>query len=318
MNIQRYCAKEPAIFCCSVCLSTSFFEKRGNDVMRVMALVVGILLTWIPGSFAEALQFPEISSWKNTAEIQSFIPKTLYEYINGAADLYLACDFEELNVAEYGNEKKASVIVEAYRHATPEDAFGIYSQERLPDGNFLNIGAEGYIDQHVLNFVSGRYYVKINSFNTGAEDREVLLLFAKKMAADLGEKGGLPSILTAFPAEGKRSHSEKYITRNFLGYPFLHSAFTADYESVGRKFKLFLIDAVKVDESRNIIQQYLRQIKSPVKEISEGRYTLADPYHGIIDLVWKGRYILGIADLPDEGLRSKFLKRFEEEIQKRK
>lgn len=286
--------------------------------MKVMALVVGILLTWIPGSFAEGLQFPEISSWKNTAEIQSFIPKTLYEYINGAADLYLACDFEELKVAEYGNEKKASVIVEAYRHATPEDAFGIYSQERLPDGNFLNIGAEGYIDQHVLNFVSGRYYVKINSFNTGAEDREVLQLFAKKMAADLGEKGGLPSILTAFPAEGKRSHSEKYITRNFLGYSFLHSAFTADYESAGRKFKLFLIDAAKVDESRNIIQQYLRQIKSPIKDINEGRHTLADPHHGIIDLVWKGRYIWGIADLPDEGLRTKFLKRFEEEIQKKK
>jgi len=286
--------------------------------MKVMALVVGILLTWIPGSFAESLQFPEISSWKNTAEIQSFIPKTLYEYINGAADLYLACDFEELKVAEYGNEKKASILVEAYRHATPEDAFGIYSQERLPDGNFLNIGAEGYIDQHVLNFVSGSYYVKINSFNTGAEDREVLQLFAKKMASDLGEKGGLPSILTAFPAEGKRSHSEKYITRNFLGYSFLHSAFTADYESAGRKFKLFLIDAVKVDESRNIIQQYLRQIKSPVKDINEGRHTLADPHHGIIDLVWKGRYIWGIADLPDEGLRTKFLKRFEEEIQTKK
>ena len=286
--------------------------------MKVMALVVGILLTWIPGSFAEGLQFPEISSWKNTAEIQSFIPKTLYEYINGAADLYLACDFEELKVAEYGNEKKASIIVEAYRHRTEEDAFGIYSQERLPDGNYLSIGAEGYIDRHILNFVTGRYYVKINSFNTGAEDREVLQLFAKKMAADLGEKGGLPSILTAFPAEGKRSHSEKYITRNFLGYSFLHSAFTADYESAGRKFKLFLIDAAKVDESRNIIQQYLRQIKSPIKDINEGRHTLADPHHGIIDLVWKGRYLWGIADLPDEGLRTKFLKRFEEEIQKKK
>jgi hypothetical protein len=287
-------------------------------MMRVMALVLGILLTWVPNSFAEGLPFPEIAGWQNTAEIQTFIPKTLYEYINGAADLYLACDFEELKVAEYGNVKKASVIVEAYRHRTPEDAFGIYSQERLPDGNFLGIGAEGYIDQHLLNFVTGRYYVKINSFNAGAEDREVLQLFAKKMAEGSGEKGGLPSILSAFPGEGKKSHSEKYITRNFLGYPFLHSAFTADYESAGRKFKLFLIDAIKADESRNIIQQYLRQIKNPETGLSEGRYTLADPHHGTVDLSWKGRYIWGTVDLPDAGLRSKFMKRFEEEIQKRK
>jgi hypothetical protein len=286
--------------------------------MRVMVLVLGILLTWAPCSIANGLQFPEITGWTNTAEIQTFIQKTLYEYINGAADLYLASDFEELKVAEYGNEKKASVIVEAYRHRTEEDAFGIYSQERLPEGNFLSIGAEGYIDQHVLNFVTGRYYVKINSFNTGTEDREVLQLFAKKMAEGSGERGGLPSILSVFPAEGKKSHSEKYITRNFLGYPFLHSTFTADYESAGRKFKLFLIDAIKADESRNIIQQYLRQIKNPEPGLNEGRYTLADPHHGIIDLSWKGRYIWGTVDLPDAGLRSKFMKRFEEEIQKRK
>ena len=284
--------------------------------MRVMALVVGILLTWVPGSIAKGLQFPEIADWNNSAEIQTFIPKTLYEYINGAADLYLASDFEELKVAEYGNEKKASVIVEAYRHRTREDAFGIYSQERLPDGDFLSIGAEGYIDPHILNFVTGRYYVKINSFNTGAEDREVLQLFAKKMAEGSGEIGGLPSILSAFPAEGKKGRSEKYITRNFLGYPFLHSAFTADYESAGSTFKLFLIDAIKADESRSIIQQYLRQIKNPAKGLNEGRYTLADPHHGTIDLYWKGRYIWGTIDLADAGWRSKILKQLEEEIQK--
>jgi hypothetical protein len=114
-----------------------------------------------------------------------------------------------LKVAEYGNEKKASVIVEAYRHRTEEDAFGIYSQERLPEGNFLSIGAEGYIDKNILNFVTGRYYVKINSFKTGAEDREVLQAFAKKMAEGSGERGRLPYILSVFPAEGKKSHSEK-------------------------------------------------------------------------------------------------------------
>jgi hypothetical protein len=68
--------------------------------MRFMALVVGILLTWVPVSIAQGLPFPEISGWKYSTENQLFITKTLYEYINGAADLYLACDFEELKVAD--------------------------------------------------------------------------------------------------------------------------------------------------------------------------------------------------------------------------
>ena len=66
-----------------------------------------------------------------------FSPKTLFEYINGDADLYLMYDFQELKVAEYLNEKKASVIVDVYRHKTPTHAFGIYSQERLPMQTFL-------------------------------------------------------------------------------------------------------------------------------------------------------------------------------------
>ncbi|HBB16591.1 MAG TPA: hypothetical protein DCZ97_06125, partial [Syntrophus sp. (in: bacteria)] len=220
----------------------------------------------------------------------------------------------ELKVAEYVNERKASVVVEAYRHRTPRDAFGIYSQERLPDGNFIEIGAQGYIDKNILNFVCGSYYVKLNSFDTGAEDREVLQAIAKKVAEGLGEKGGLPSRLSAFPLEGKKGNSEKYLTRNFLGYTFFNSAYTADYEVAGKVFRLFLIEAADRQEGRSIIQKYLRQVKNPEREVSEGRYTVSDPHHGVIDLFWKGAYIWGAVDLADADLRSKVLKSFEGNI----
>jgi hypothetical protein len=61
---------------------------------------------------AKDFKFPEMPGWNQSGEVQTFIPKTLYEYINGAADLYLAYDFEELKVAEYQNEKKASVTID--------------------------------------------------------------------------------------------------------------------------------------------------------------------------------------------------------------
>jgi hypothetical protein len=281
---------------------------------RVIYLLLGIMLSWVTGLDAGEIRIPEIAGWKQSGEIQTFSPKTLYEYINGAADLYLACDFEELKVAEYVNERKASVIVEAYRHRTPRDAFGIYSQERLPDGNFLKVGAQGYIDKNILNFVQGNYYVKINSFNTGAEDREVLQATANKVAENLGEKGGLPSLLSAFPPEGKKGNSEKYITRNFLGYTFFNSAYTADYEIAGKAFKLFLIDAADKNECKSIMQKYFRQIKNPEREVTEGRYTVSDPHHGVIDLFWKGAYIWGAVDLADADLRSNYLKSFEGNI----
>ena len=143
--------------------------------------------------------FPEIKGWKQSGEPQTFLPGTLYEYINGGADLYLAYDFQELKVTEYLDDKKATVTVEVYRHKSPTEAFGIYSQERLPDANYLNIGAQGYMDKNILNFLAGSFYVKINSYNTGADDQGVLQAFAKKIEENLNERGGLPSLLVRFP-----------------------------------------------------------------------------------------------------------------------
>src|SRR4030067_1660218 len=115
---------------------------KGSEMMKTICLVLGtIIFLWVPGAEANDFKFPEIAGWKQSGEIQTFTPKTLYEYINGAADLYLAYDFQELKAAEYLNDKKASVTVEIYRHKSPTNAFGIYSQDRLPGGKYLNIGA---------------------------------------------------------------------------------------------------------------------------------------------------------------------------------
>jgi hypothetical protein len=287
--------------------------------MKNICLILGMTVFLCAlRSEAKDFTFPEMPGWNQPGEVQTFIPKTLYEYINGAADLYLSYDFEELKVAEYHNEKKASVTIDVYRHKTPMDAFGIYSQERLPNANSLDIGVQGYYEKNALNFLTGNYYVKINSFNTGADDKEILLAFGKKVSANLGEKGALPSILTAFPKEGKVTNSEKFISKKFLGYAFLHSAFTADYELPGKKFRLFIIETGDPKECRNMIQTYLEQTGKTEMKVAEGRHTISDPHHGEIDLYWRGGNVWGILNLNDLALRSKYLRLLEEGLQKKK
>lgn len=286
--------------------------------LLLFSLVSGFVTPlWSSNSGGKFSPFPEISGWKQSGEILTFSPRKLYDYENGAADLYLTYDFQELKVAEYQNEKKASVTVEVYRHKTPRNAFGIYSQERLSNANFLDIGAQGYLGKGILNFVTGNYYVKMNSIDTGAEDEEVLLTFARKVVENLGGKGSLPSILSAFPEEGKKKNSEKFIAKNFLGYSFLHSGFTADYELSGQKFKLYVIEGADQKECRNMIQKYLEKIEKPRENLAEGRFTLQDPYHGDMDFTWKGKYIWGVLNLGDSALRSKYLKFFEEGLPKK-
>ncbi|MHB8773302.1 MAG: DUF6599 family protein [Syntrophales bacterium] len=276
--------------------------------MRIpLGLVLAAVLIAGPAAAAQDVRFPRVDGWRLTAEVQRFLPKTLYEYINGAADLYLASNFEDLRVAEYANDRKASVVVEVYRHRSPRDAFGIYSQERPADAPPIPVGSQGYADTNLLNFVAGPYYVKISSSGTGAADREVLTRFGTATAAGLEAVGGLPPELRLFPEEGKRANAEKYIVRNFLGYPFLNAVFTAEYERAGRKFRLFILAAKDRAECREVLGRYFRQTKVPEQGLQEGRLRVMDPHHGAVELSWQGRYIWGSVDLADAETASHYL-----------
>jgi hypothetical protein len=158
----------------------------------------------------------------------------------------------------------------------------------------------------------------MNSFNTEREDQEVLYIFAKRVAEKFGEEGSLPSILSSFPKEGRKENSEKFIAKNFLGYSFLHSGFTADYELSGKKFQLFVIEGGDQNDCRNMIQEYLQRTGNLRKRIEEGHFTVKDPYQGEVDFCWKGQYIWGALNLDEPTIRAKYLKLFEGSLPGRK
>jgi hypothetical protein len=283
----------------------------------LLLLVLSCLLggTLFPGASAgegKTPAFPEMTGWKQDGKSQVFSPRTLYEYINGAADLYLTYEFQDLNVGEYKGEGKAAVTVEVYRHGSPTQAFGIYSQERLANARFLDIGAQAYQEPNVLNFIAGPYYVKINGYSTGTEDEKIMLAFGRKMEEVLGGKSSLPKILSSFPQEGRKKNTEKFVSKNFLGYSYFHSGYTADYEVGGKKFKVFAIEGKDAGDCRGMMENYLKQTGNEGKAVAEGPYRLKDRYHGDVDLFWKGRLIWGIVDLNDPEIQSKFLKAFED------
>ena len=52
--------------------------------------------------------FPDIAGMYKTGLPNTYIPENLYEYINGAAESYLAYGFQELFVQIYENDQKQS------------------------------------------------------------------------------------------------------------------------------------------------------------------------------------------------------------------
>ncbi len=290
--------------------------KKG--MIRFLAAAAAVLNLLSPAADAQEKPavFPVMNGWKLADTVQTYSPQNLYDYINGASDLYLTYDFQELRVAEYAGETKASVIVEIYRHKTPTQAFGIYSQERMANADFLDIGTQAYYEEKNLNFLTGSYYVKISSSNTGADDRDILTQFGEKVAANLDGSKEFPAPLSYFPGEGNIKNAEKFIGKNFLGYSYFHSAFLVDYALPGQKFKIFLMEGSSLDDSRNRLYRYFQQVKHPQENIKEGRYEISDPYHGNIEIFWTGKYIGGVLNLPPSPLREKYLSSLEAKLPK--
>jgi hypothetical protein len=237
---------------------------------------------------------PSIPGWKLTMEETVYKPDNLWDLIDGAADLYLEYNFVELRLGRYQNSDSAEIKVELYRHASEADAFGIYSQERYPDYHFLDVGAQGYREKGVLNFLAGSYYVKISSVQAGDMVQEGLLSIAKLVESHLQQPKRMPSLLAVFPKAGRQANTEQYIAKSFLGYSFLNGAYVVTYGGED-SFKSFLIDAGNADQAQKMVSNYLSSISNEgVSKLANGWLKIIDPHNGVIEIGWKDRYLFGV------------------------
>lgn len=244
--------------------------------------------------------FPQMEGWKQKGNPVTYTPDNLYEYIDGAADVFLSYDFVKLATVSLENVEKASITIDIYRHSSPVNGFGIYSQEKSKVGPFLPIGTQGYYEKGILNFLKGSFYVKISGYDLGDRDETVLTETAKLIAQKIDGDNHFPEIVECFPKEEKIENSERYVAENFLGHSFLHSAFVADYNKDGRKFEVFIIQANDENDAGKILDGYLDFVKGKGMEVEnpgDGLCRFQDPYYrssGKMHMKKNGKYIWGL------------------------
>lgn len=243
--------------------------------------------------------FPSFAGWSKKGQPDLYTPDNLFEYINGAAEIFLSYDFQRLASLTYENNKEQTFTVDVYEHSNKRNGFGIYSLEKPQKGNFISIGTQAYYEKGVLNFLKGSFYIKMSGYDLGDNDKKVLTTAARELARALAGVVDFPAAIKCFPGKGKIPNSEAYINKNFLGHSFLHSAFVAEYELNGRKFKVFIIETDKPKEVEEILNNYTAFIKKkgiPVEQ-KETFYRFQDPYYrssGMIHMQMKKNYLWGL------------------------
>ena len=270
--------------------------------MKTMILFAALALTQLavaqPLSELKA-KLPQITGWTIDDDVEVFDSENLYERINGAAPGYILFGFEELTVFVYNrndnNDNGQYITIQIYRHATVEDAFGIYASERPTESNFLAVGAEGYQEGSMMNFFVDDLYVKMESPSTDDDVAKTVKQIALELARHINPQPEFPKQLQYLPVENRIPHSELYIPAGFLGHDFLNRAFIANYEASGKKYQLFVIDAGSVEQAKTMLTKYFQFTKQSTK-FREGRLTINDRFNGDLECQWKGQHICGIVN----------------------
>lgn len=150
----------------------------------------------------------EQEDWRTCRPDESYDRTTIFRYMDGAAELYLAFGFERLLVRRLTREGTPEVTVELYDMGDPGEAFGIFSRNRSSGEAGIGQGSE--IVSSYLLFWRDRYFATIYPDSATAESRRVVRAIGREIAERIGRDGDLPGLLQCLPPVGLIPESIRY------------------------------------------------------------------------------------------------------------
>jgi hypothetical protein len=169
----------------------------------------------------EAIFPAEVSGWKWDGKENHYNRKTIFDYINGAGELYIAYNFNSVKVRRYEKGSQPPITAEVYDMGTSEDAFGVFSFERQDEEAGIGQGSE--FGGGLLRFWKGKFFVSVFAEGQGKEAEAATLDIGKAIANSIKSTGPIPKLLGVLP-NGKTGLLEKS-TRYFHSHILLNQRF---------------------------------------------------------------------------------------------
>ena len=178
---------------------------------------------------------------KRISDVRTFVGQTLWEYIDGGAEIYYLYDFEIVATADYKADS-VEIVVDIYKFDSPDNAYGLYSMLRPVDAQPVKLGVEGFLDPASVVFVKGDYVVKLISYDESEQSTLALTNFSEERANTIPGRTTPPETFSLFPKENLIETSPKYFAESYLGQKFLTDVYTQEYIIGMDTIQLFLSD----------------------------------------------------------------------------
>jgi hypothetical protein len=170
-----------------------------------------------------------VEGWTQAGEVRIYTAENLWEYINGAAMLFVEYGVRTCTTADM-SAAGVSVTVDLYEMASPLAAVGVFKRESSGGvANLTDATVAAVSPPYQALLVKGSTYAKVNVYEgelTESEGRQLL----QGLAASLPGEAVMPQEFSLLPENGKVAGSEGYQPGSLLSLAELTECLYADYE----------------------------------------------------------------------------------------
>ena len=116
-----------------------------------------------------ALFEPSPAGAKVKEKVALYDEKGLFDYIDGAAPIFIDRHFRKLAATEMATPEGSDLVCDVYDMATPENAQAIFDKEKSPNAKLVDGWPEAIVGPMSFVFHHARYYAKLTAFDAKAE-----------------------------------------------------------------------------------------------------------------------------------------------------
>jgi hypothetical protein len=207
--------------------------------------------------------------WKWNGQEEIYASRAIFDYIDGAGEVYLAYNFKNLIVRQFEKTGYPNIIAELYDMGSSNDAYGIFSLERQDEEAGIGQGSE--FGGGLLRFWKGTFFVSVYADGEGREAGQTILSLGQAIAHSIRLTDQAPKLISALP-DGKTGLVEKSIrylhshillnqrffvaTQNILNLNPKTEVILAEYLRAGKKIHLLLVRYPDVNEAEAALQSF--------------------------------------------------------------
>ncbi len=151
----------------------------------------------------------QIREWKAKTGDRTFNRETLFKYIDGGAELYLAYDFQQVFARTFSGPGENEILLDIYDMGSAADAFGVFTSEREDEEAGIGQGSE--YSEGLLRYWKDRFFISIISVGDNPDAGAVIKELGKAVADAIPSTGEKPGILKYLPQQ----HLDKKTIRYF-------------------------------------------------------------------------------------------------------